>query len=94
MLTLPFFPLKMIVENYTKKRGVRCAGSFFMPKRGDYMKNFEMRCGSCGKLLAKTNGNTEIVCPRCGAMNTYDPKTNTVDCKQRKKNAAHHPMFR
>lgn len=43
-----------------------------------------MRCVSCGKLLAKTDGNTEIVCPRCGALNRYDPKTRTIDCEPKR----------
>ena len=45
----------------------------------------DMRCVSCGKLLAKTDGNTEIVCPRCGAMNRYDAETNTIDCEPRRR---------
>ena len=47
-------------------------------------KKIDMRCVSCGKLLAKTDGNTEIVCPRCGSMNRYDAKTNTIDCEPKR----------
>ena len=41
-------------------------------------EKIEFRCASCGKLLAKTNGDTDIKCPRCGAMNMYDAVTGKV----------------
>ena len=29
----------------------------------------EIRCGSCGRLLAKGTGTIEIKCPRCRTIN-------------------------
>ena len=57
----------------------------------------EMRCTSCGKLLAKTDGNTEIVCPRCGAKNSYDATTGKIKCevrKQRQRSTSSGTVFR
>ena len=51
----------------------------------DTSKLNEMRCVSCGKLLAKVDGNTEIVCPRCGAKNRYDAVTGDIKCEVRKQ---------
>jgi len=41
------------------------------------MKDF--RCAGCRKLLARTNGDTEVKCPRCGALNTYNSETGKVE---------------
>ena len=38
----------------------------------------DFRCGNCGRLLARTDGNTEIKCPRCGALNQYNAETGKV----------------
>lgn len=37
------------------------------------------RCVGCGKMLARTDGNTEIVCPRCGDLNRYDAETRKIE---------------
>jgi len=44
------------------------------------MKIAEFRCADCGRLLAKTNGDTEIKCPRCGAINRYIVASGKVEC--------------
>ena len=38
----------------------------------------DFRCGGCNSMLAKTDGNTEIVCRKCHGKNIYDPKTGKV----------------
>jgi len=43
------------------------------------MKIAEFRCANCGRLLAKTNGDTEIKCPRCGAINRYIAVSGKVE---------------
>lgn len=49
----------------------------------EYKINF--RCIGCNKLLAKTDGDTEIKCPRCGIINRLkvsgedEPKKEPVD---------------
>lgn len=44
----------------------------------------EFRCAYCGKLLAKTDGNTDIKCPRCGSMNCFDAASGEINCIPRK----------
>lgn len=44
------------------------------------MKKVEFRCVSCGRLLAKVAGDTEIKCPRCGAINKYSAETGQTQC--------------
>lgn len=39
------------------------------------MVKIQLRCGKCGKLLGRIDGNVEIKCPRCGALNTYNAVT-------------------
>lgn len=39
----------------------------------------EFRCKGCSKLLATTNGDTDIVCPRCGGMNKLSIGTNRIE---------------
>ena len=36
------------------------------------------RCKGCGKLLAKTDGDTTIVCPRCGGVNSLTVETMKI----------------
>lgn len=38
----------------------------------------EFRCKGCGKMLGVTDGNTDIVCPRCGGMNKLDIATKKI----------------
>lgn len=38
----------------------------------------EFRCASCNKLLARTSGETEIKCPRCGVMNVINTTAGTI----------------
>lgn len=52
--------------------------SFFMPVGAD-MKMVDFRCANCGRLLAKTNGDTEVKCPRCGAVNKYIMASGKVE---------------
>lgn len=49
------------------------------------MPTIDFRCVSCGRLLAKCDGNTEIKCPRCGAINKYDASTGKVTCVPKHK---------
>ena len=35
--------------------------------------------------MAKTDGNTEIKCPRCGAINRYSASDNTIECEPKEK---------
>lgn len=42
------------------------------------MKKIEFRCDGCGKLLGNTDGNTDIVCPRCGGMNKLHIATGHI----------------
>lgn len=44
----------------------------------------EFRCKGCGKLLAKTDGNSDIVCSRCGGMNKLKIKTGSITFISRK----------
>lgn len=46
----------------------------------EYKINF--RCIGCNKLLAKTDGDTEIKCPRCGIINRI---TVNADAKPKKE---------
>lgn len=45
----------------------------------------EFRCAYCGKLLAKTDGNTDIKCPRCGTMNYLDAATGEIKYTRKPK---------
>lgn len=38
----------------------------------------EFRCEGCGKMLGNTDGNTDIVCPRCGGLNKLNIATKHV----------------
>lgn len=38
----------------------------------------EFRCKGCAKMLAYTNGDTDIVCPRCGGMNKLNIETKQI----------------
>jgi phage FluMu protein Com len=38
----------------------------------------EFRCKNCRKLLCNTDGNTDIVCPRCGGLNDLDIDTRKI----------------
>lgn len=51
----------------------------------------DFRCANCGRLLAKTDGNTEIKCPRCGAINKYDPVSDTIECSPKEADPSKHP---
>lgn len=51
----------------------------FYREQGEQMEKVEFRCASCGRLLAKTDGNTEIKCPRCGAINKYNAETGKIE---------------
>lgn len=42
------------------------------------MGKIEFRCEGCGKMLGNTDGNTDIVCPRCGGMNKLNIATNKI----------------
>lgn len=43
------------------------------------MKNkIEFRCKGCGKMLGNTDGNTDIVCPRCGGLNKLNITTKQI----------------
>lgn len=48
------------------------------------MEMRKIRCVSCGKLLAETSGDVNIVCPRCGGMNKYNAKIQTIDYTPKK----------
>ena len=39
----------------------------------------EIRCIGCGKLMGVTNGDTDFVCTRCGALNRYHASTQSID---------------
>jgi len=39
----------------------------------------EIRCKECGKMLGKIDGEYEIKCPRCKAMNTNIKKESIED---------------
>ena len=41
-------------------------------------EKMEFRCKGCAKLLAVTDGNTNIVCPRCGGMNKLNIESKKV----------------
>lgn len=41
-------------------------------------KKTEFRCKGCGKLLAMTDGNADIVCPRCGGLNKLNVETKNI----------------
>ncbi|MDO5540610.1 MAG: Com family DNA-binding transcriptional regulator [Eubacteriales bacterium] len=52
----------------------------------------EFRCEGCGKMLCNTNGDTDIVCPRCGGMNKLHIETQHIvfiprKMRQRKSSA-------
>ena len=49
------------------------------------MKMWDFRCVGCGKKLAETNGDTAIVCPRCGDLNRYNAKTHRIEHIPRKE---------
>lgn len=38
----------------------------------------EFRCEGCGKMLGVTDGNTDIVCPRCGGLNKLNIATRNI----------------
>lgn len=38
----------------------------------------EFRCKKCDRLLGKVDGDAEIVCVRCGGINTYHRKSGEV----------------
>lgn len=38
----------------------------------------EIRCEGCRKMLGVTDGNTDIVCPRCGGLNKLEIKTKKI----------------
>lgn len=38
----------------------------------------EFRCEGCGKMLGVTDGNTDIVCPRCGGLNKLNIETKQI----------------
>ncbi len=42
------------------------------------VEKIEFRCKGCDKLLAVTDGNTNIVCPRCSGMNKLNIKTRNI----------------
>ena len=44
------------------------------------MDKVDFRCSNCGRLLARTNGDTEKKCPRCGAINLLTVSTGTIKC--------------
>lgn len=44
----------------------------------------EFRCEGCKKLLANTDGNTDIVCPRCGGLNKLNVGTMQITFISRK----------
>lgn len=44
------------------------------------MEKMDFRCSHCGRLLARTNGDTEIKCPRCGAINLLTASTGDIKC--------------
>lgn len=46
--------------------------------RRSVMPLLEFRCEKCGKLLGYIDGKAQIKCPRCGAMNTKDTRTNNL----------------
>lgn len=71
-------------EVFYKSAGAHATCLFFLFQMVTCMQRIDMRCKSCGKLLCKTDGNTEIVCPRCGSLNRYDPRTNTIDCEPKR----------
>lgn len=52
---------------------------------GDGMEKKELRCANCNRLLAKTNGDTEVVCIRCGYLNIYNAKTGKVECSPKRR---------
>lgn len=52
---------------------------FYCRKIGDDMKKIVFHCKGCGRLLAHTDGNTEIVCPRCGGLNKLQIKTKKIE---------------
>lgn len=41
-------------------------------------EKIEFRCKGCDKLLAVTDGNTNIVCPRCSGMNKLNINTKKI----------------
>lgn len=42
-------------------------------------EKIEFRCKGCGKLLAVTDGNANIVCPRCSGMNKLSIQTRKIE---------------
>ena len=38
----------------------------------------EIRCAACNRMLATTNGDTDIVCRRCGGLNQYNAETGKI----------------
>ena len=42
------------------------------------MEKIEFRCEGCGKMLGNTDGNTDIVCPRCGGLNKLNIETRKI----------------
>ena len=46
-------------------------------------EKIEFRCKGCDKLLAVTDGNTNIVGPRCSGMNKLNIETRKIKCISR-----------
>lgn len=42
------------------------------------VEKIDFRCKGCDKLLAVTDGNTNIVCPRCSGMNKLNIETGKI----------------
>lgn len=49
------------------------------------MGKIEFRCEGCRKMLGNTDGNTEIVCPRCGGLNILDIVSKNITFISKKK---------
>lgn len=45
----------------------------------------DFRCKKCGRLLGRTDGNTEIACPRCSGINTINILTKEITYQSRLK---------
>ena len=45
----------------------------------------QYRCKNCNKLLAKGEGELEIKCPRCKAVNQFGSLTNQNACEHPSK---------
>lgn len=59
--------------------------AFSIPKKVVLMaEKIEFRCEGCGKLLCNTDGNTDIVCPRCSGLNKLNIATRQITFISRK----------